>query len=92
MPDLALFGRKDYQQLALIRRMAADLNIPVTVVGMPIIRENDGLAMSSRNAYLSLEERRSALVLSRTINDVRALYASGERSIETLRRKARLPT
>jgi pantoate--beta-alanine ligase len=88
MPDLALFGRKDYQQLALIRRMVADLSIPVTVIGMPIIRESDGLAMSSRNAYLSREERQSALALSRTINDVRALYASGERSIETLRQKA----
>lgn len=88
MPDVVLFGRKDFQQLALIKRMVADLSIPVTILGMPIIRESDGLAMSSRNAYLSQEERQSALTLSRTINDVRALYASGERSIEALRRKA----
>ncbi len=88
MPDVALFGRKDFQQLALIKRMVADLSIPVTVIGMPIIRESDGLAMSSRNAYLSQEERKSALVLSRTIHDIRALYASGERSIEVLRQKA----
>lgn len=88
MPDLALFGRKDYQQLALIRRMVADLSIPVSVIGMPIIREGDGLAMSSRNAYLSAEERRSALALYRSIRAVRDLYSSGERSIETLRRKA----
>ncbi|NVN93102.1 MAG: pantoate--beta-alanine ligase [Desulfuromonadales bacterium] len=88
MPDLAFFGRKDYQQLALIRRMVADLSIPVSVIGMPIIRESDGLAMSSRNAYLSPVERKSALALSRAIHDIRSLYVSGERSIETLRRKA----
>jgi pantoate--beta-alanine ligase len=88
MPDLALFGRKDYQQLALIRRMVADLNMPVAVIGMPIIRESDGIAMSSRNAYLSSEERRSALALSRALHDVRALFVSGVRSVETLRQKA----
>ena len=88
MPDLALFGRKDYQQLAIIKRMVADLNMPVTVIDMPIIRENDGIAMSSRNAYLSREERRSALALSRALLDVRALYVSGVRSVETLRQKA----
>lgn len=88
MPDLALFGRKDHQQLALIRRMVNDLSIPVTIIGMPIIREEDGLAMSSRNAYLSAGERRAALALSRAIGAVRAAYAGGERSIEPLRQTA----
>lgn len=88
MPDLALFGRKDFQQLSIITRMAADLSIPVTVIGMPIIREADGLAMSSRNAYLSAEERRSALSLSRAIALVRSRYAGGETSVRALRNEA----
>lgn len=87
-PDLALFGCKDYQQLAVIRRMTADLSIPVRVVGMPIIREADGLAMSSRNAYLSTAERQSALCLSRAIQVVRSLYADGLKDAATLRRAA----
>ncbi len=89
MPDLALFGRKDYQQLALIRRMTTDLNQPVTIVGMPIVREEDGLAMSSRNAYLKSEERQSALALSRAITAVRAAFSAGERSVAELSRTAR---
>lgn len=87
-PDLALFGRKDYQQLALIRQMTSDLSMPVTVQGMPIVRERDGLAMSSRNAYLSTAERQSALCLHRTISAVRAAYDSGEQSIDRLRDEA----
>lgn len=84
MPHVALFGKKDYQQLAVIRRMASDLNMPVEIVGMPIIREPDGLAMSSRNKYLSEEARTSALCLSRAITAVRAAYLSGERNVDLL--------
>ncbi|MEW2412706.1 pantoate--beta-alanine ligase [Streptomyces sp. NPDC046866] len=72
-PDVALFGQKDAQQLALIRRMVTDLNFPVEVVGVPTVREEDGLALSSRNRYLSPQERRTALALSR------ALFAGRDR-------------
>jgi pantoate--beta-alanine ligase len=77
-PHLAFFGRKDFQQLAVIRRMTVDLDLPVEVVGMPIVREKDGLAMSSRNVYLSTEERRQALVLSRAIATAQQLARDGE--------------
>lgn len=83
-PDVALFGRKDYQQLAVIRRMVADLDMDVEIVGMPIVRESDGLAMSSRNAYLSPEERQSALCLSRSLARARQLYLGGERAVPVL--------
>ncbi|MDD2270902.1 MAG: pantoate--beta-alanine ligase [Desulfuromonadaceae bacterium] len=88
-PDVALFGCKDYQQLAVIRRMTADLNVPVEIVGMPIIREADGLAMSSRNSYLSPAERQSALCLSRAIKLARELFAGGERSVAVLEAQTR---
>ena len=84
-PDVALFGKKDFQQLAVIRRMTADLNLPVEIVGMPIVREADGLAMSSRNAYLSGEERQSALCLSQAISGVRDRYRQGTDSVADLR-------
>lgn len=66
-PDVALFGEKDYQQLLVIRRLVSDLCIPTTIMGMPIIREADGLAMSSRNAYLTAEQRQVAPVIYRTL-------------------------
>ena len=85
MPNVALFGNKDYQQLAVLRRMVADLNMDLEVVGMPIVREADGLAMSSRNSYLSPEERQAALCLSRSIAEARRLFAAGERESSRLR-------
>jgi pantoate--beta-alanine ligase len=83
-PAAAFFGQKDAAQLAIIRRMVRDLNFPVDVVACPIVREADGLAMSSRNAYLNAEERRQALVLQRALKKVRKLWEAGERDAEKL--------
>ena len=83
-PRAAIFGEKDYQQLAVIRRLAADLNVPVEIVGRPIVREPDGLAMSSRNSYLSPEERAAALCLYKALQAARKLSNSGEKSREKI--------
>jgi pantoate--beta-alanine ligase len=78
-PDVAFFGQKDYQQAAVLRRMTADLNLPLEVRMCPIVREADGLAMSSRNRYLSPAARQRALVLSKSLQAAAALVAAGER-------------
>ncbi len=78
-PDRAYFGQKDAQQLAIIKRMVIDLSMDVEVIGCPIVREEDGLAMSSRNTYLSEEERKAALVLSQSLAFAEAFVARGER-------------
>ncbi len=83
-PDLAFFGQKDAAQVSVLRRMVADLRMGTKIVVCPIVREADGLALSSRNMYLSLAERKQALVLSRAIREVEELVAKGERSPSAL--------
>lgn len=83
--DRAYFGQKDIQQLMIIRRMVQDLELDIEVVGMPIIRESDGLAKSSRNKYLSLQERKDALSLSQALGLARSMVDQGETSAEVLR-------
>ena len=84
LPDRAYFGQKDAQQCAVIKRMTRDLDMGIAIVEMPIIREPDGLAMSSRNAYLNAEERQRALCLSRALFRARDALEAGERSVEGL--------
>ena len=88
-PDIALFGEKDYQQLALIRQMVEDLSFGIDIVGMPIVREADGLAMSSRNSRLKKDDRLAALSLHRALKKGVELFRSGERSVETIIRAAK---
>ncbi len=83
-PDKAFFGQKDAQQLAVISRMVKDLNMDIEIVGCPIIRENDGLAKSSRNTYLNEEERKAALILSRSIRLGEEMVKAGETDVNTL--------
>lgn len=88
-PNLAFFGQKDLQQVVIIRRMVRDLNLPVDVVMIPTVREPDGLAMSSRNVYLSHEERERALGISRGLKAAEAAFLAGERRVSTLMELAR---
>ncbi|MCH7809798.1 MAG: pantoate--beta-alanine ligase [Chloroflexi bacterium] len=88
-PDRAYFGEKDAQQLRVIRRLTHDLGLPVEVLGLPIVREPDGLAMSSRNAYLSPDDRTRALALSRALGEAEQSVRQGERDAGVIRTAAR---
>jgi len=89
-PDVALFGAKDYQQAAVVRRMARDMNFPLQLIVAPILREPDGLAMSSRNKYLEGDLRRQATVLSRSIQHVRNILAGSYRPLSANKLKLRI--
>lgn len=88
-PDVAVFGRKDFQQSVLVRRMTRDLNMPVEIELAPIVREEDGLAVSSRNQYMDDEERRRARAVPESLREVREAYRQGERSPSALARHGR---
>jgi len=83
-PDVAVFGRKDYQQLLVIRQMVKDLNMDIEIVGEPTVREADGIAMSSRNSYLTSEQRPAALTLSQALNKAQEIIKGGERDSQTI--------
>jgi len=86
-PDRAYFGQKDAQQLVVIKKMVADLNMDLEIVGVPTVREPDGLAMSSRNIYLNPEERKAALVLYQALTLAQKLWSQGEKDAQTIRQK-----
>ncbi|TFG46119.1 MAG: pantoate--beta-alanine ligase, partial [Dehalococcoidia bacterium] len=86
-PHRAYFGQKDAQQVAVIKKMVADLNVPVEIVAMPTVREIDGLAMSSRNSYLNLTERQAATVLYRSLQLAKDLAGNGEQDAEIIKRR-----
>lgn len=86
-PDFAIFGQKDYQQLILIKRMVQDLNFPVEIVSCPIVRESDGLAMSSRNSYLSPEERKAATILYKSLQLAEEMVENGETNLELIKKE-----
>ncbi|AFQ42187.1 pantoate--beta-alanine ligase [Desulfosporosinus meridiei] len=79
-PDMAFFGQKDYQQYLIIKRMVTDLNLPIQICPVPIVREDDGLAMSSRNVFLNPEQRQEALVLSKSLNEAERSIQMGQKS------------
>jgi pantoate--beta-alanine ligase len=83
-PDRAYFGQKDAQQLCVIKKMVKDLNFDIEIVGCPIIRENDGLAKSSRNTYLNTDERKAALCLSRSLEIGKKMIEDGETDVKTI--------
>ncbi len=85
LPDVAAFGQKDFQQLAIVRRLVRDLDLSVEVLGVPIVREPDGLALSSRNVRLAPDDRSAALVISRSLRDAADAFAAGERDAAVLR-------
>lgn len=87
-PDYAFFGQKDAQQAVIIRKMVKDLNIPVEIIQCPIVREESGLALSSRNKYLSEDGKKNALVLSRILNNIKACYSKGITDISALKETA----
>lgn len=88
-PHFAVFGQKDYQQLKVIQRMVKDLNMDIEIVGYPTVREEGGLAMSSRNAYLSADEREKALLIQASLKKAGALFRDGERKARALEAEAR---
>ena len=83
-PDMAFFGEKDYQQLALIRKMVADMGYDISIIGVPTVRAKDGLALSSRNGYLTAEERKLAPVLSKVMNSMAERLSNGERHVDEI--------
>jgi pantoate--beta-alanine ligase len=88
-PHAAIFGEKDFQQLVTIRRMVQDLNMDIEIIGHPIVREADGVAMSSRNAYLTPEQRRKAIRLNRSLKEAQTLVQGGEKAGEAILKKVR---
>lgn len=89
MADVAYFGQKDFQQLSVVKHMVRDLNIPITIIGCPIVRERDGLAMSSRNKYLDEKQRKDALVLYESLAQAEHLIHTGERSADLIKAEIR---
>lgn len=88
-PNLAFFGQKDYQQYLIIRRMASDLNLPIEICSVPIVREEDGLALSSRNVFLTSQQRQEALILSQSLIEAEERILAGERSTREIETRIR---